>query len=348
MRSEHRIGWWLIGMCALVFAMVVVGGATRLTDSGLSITEWRPVTGAIPPLTDAGWQEEFNKYRQIPEYQRVNKGMSLAEFQFIYYWEWGHRLLGRLIGAAFLIGFLYFLLTRQVPRPLIPKLVLMFILGGAQGFLGWYMVQSGLVDRVDVSQYRLTAHLGLALIIFAFMFWVALDLLRGSTPRVKGGMGAVPLVAGVVVGLTFFQIFLGGFVAGLKAGLTYNTWPLMDGSMVPDGLMMMSPWYLNFFENVIAVQFNHRIGAYVLAAGAGVFWWLTRKERPEIRRAGDFLALAVFAQILLGIWTLLAVVPISLGVLHQAGSVVVLTAALYAAHVAFKMPRTIPPEPASA
>ncbi len=333
---RRQVGWWLVAMAGLLFTMVVVGGATRLTDSGLSITEWRPVTGAIPPLSAQAWEEEFAKYRQIPEYEQINRGMSLAEFKVIYYWEWGHRLLGRLIGAAFLAGLVYFHVTRKLDRPLAIRLWALFVLGGLQGALGWYMVQSGLVDRVDVSQYRLAAHLGLALFIFACMVWVACDLIIGPlgrrmTAHGSRGVGAAALA---LSGLVYLQCVIGGFVAGLDAGMTYNTWPLMDGRFVPAGLWDLSPGWTNLFENIATVQFIHRMTAYgaVLAALAlTIFVW--RRPIPlSGRRAVTILGAAVTGQALLGIWTLIAAVPLSLGAAHQAGAVLVLAAAVHAAY----------------
>ena len=253
---------WLLAMAALVFAMVIVGGATRLTDSGLSITEWLPILGAIPPLNDADWLEAFAKYKQIPEYQLVNKGMSLDEFKFIYWWEWAHRFLGRFIGVAFFIPLVLFWLSDRLPRWTKPHLVALFVLGGLQGALGWYMVSSGLVDRVDVSQYRLAAHLSLAVAIFAYLLWLALQLGRARAHAVDVSASAAFLVAAV----TFAQIVLGAFVAGLDAGHGYNTWPLMEGSLVPPGLFSMSPGWVNLFENAMTVQFIHRSFAYAVVA----------------------------------------------------------------------------------
>ncbi len=335
-QAEDRlrpVGWWLIGMCALLFTMIVVGGATRLTESGLSITEWQPVTGVVPPLTDAQWEAELEKYRQIPEYQLINRGMSMADFKVIYYWEWGHRLLGRLIGLAFAAGFAYFAFTRHLGRPLTIKLAAMFLLGGLQGALGWYMVQSGLVDRVDVSQYRLSAHLSLAFIILAFMFWVALDLLAGTRDRPSRAL-PVYRAAVIVTVLIAVQIVLGGFVAGMRAGYTFNTWPLMDGAFVPPGLWAFDPWYLAPFEAPVAAQFLHRMTAYALALGVGIMAVLALRTPlgPGARQAVHLLTLAVLAQIVLGIWTLLAVVPVWLGVMHQGGAALVLFAALNALH----------------
>jgi len=333
-RSHRAIAIWLLLVAGLVFAMILVGGATRLTDSGLSITEWKPVTGAIPPLSDDAWQSEFDKYQQIPEYQLVNRGMSIGEFKSIYYWEWGHRLLGRLIGVAFLIPFLWFLLMRKIERDRVPRLVVLFVLGGMQGALGWFMVMSGLSDRVDVSQYRLAAHLGLAFVIYAGLVWTALDYLRGTWGLVKPAQNLFGgLVAGMAL-LIFLQIIIGAFVAGLDAAFVYNTWPLIDGALVPDGLLSQSPWISNFFENHLTVQFLHRMTAYlVLAGGAGLWIYGRRIGFPKrVQKALNMLLAMIALQVLLGIWTLLAVVPLSLGLLHQAGAVLSLSAVFYLLH----------------
>ena len=325
--AARRMAVWLFVMCGLVAAMVIVGGATRLTDSGLSITEWRPVTGAIPPLSEEAWQEELQKYRQIPEYQQINYGMSLDEFKFIYWWEWGHRMLGRIIGLAFFVPMVFFIATRQTARPLALKLVGLFVLGGLQGALGWYMVQSGLSERVDVSQYRLAAHLSLAVILFGLMFWLALSLWPVRRVEAPRGLylGAVLLTVGV-----FAQMTLGAFVAGLRAGRTFNTWPLMDGKFFPDGYFAGTPGFNDLFETIAAVQFNHRIGAYLLVAGAVWFYLAARKTGAEFR--ARLVLISVFAQMLLGIWTVLAATPISLGLLHQGGALIVFAAALYLVH----------------
>lgn len=326
-KAARRIAIWLFVMCGLVAAMVIVGGATRLTDSGLSITEWRPVTGAVPPLSEEAWAAEFEKYKTIPEYEEINYGMSLKAFKAIYWWEWGHRLLGRLIGVAFLFPLIVFVAMRQTKRPLTLKLVGLFLLGGMQGALGWWMVQSGLADRVDVSQYRLAAHLSLAVTLFALMFWLALDLWpsqKMSAPK-NLRIGAVALTAGV-----FLQMMLGAFVAGLRAGRTFNTWPLMDGEFFPDGYFSGGPGLTDLFETVAAVQFNHRIGAYLIAAGALWFYLASRKTALESR--ARLILAAVGLQIVLGVWTVLAATPISLGLLHQAGALGVLAAALFATH----------------
>lgn len=326
-RKRQAVSNWLFVMCALVALMVIVGGATRLTDSGLSITEWKPVTGAIPPLSDAHWQAEFEKYRQIPEYQIVNRGMTLGEFKEIYWWEWGHRFLGRLIGLAFLLPLIFFAARGYVRGALAWKLGALFVLGGLQGALGWYMVKSGLTERVDVSQYRLAAHLALAVLLFALMFWLALELRFGKAPAQRSRLfaGALALTAGV-----YAQMILGAFVAGLRAGRTFNTWPLMDGRFFPDGYFAGAPRLLDLFETIAAVQFNHRIGAYLLAAGA-VWFYLSARATPAERAAQIALA-AIVAQMLLGIVTVISATPLWLGLLHQAGALCVLAAALYAAY----------------
>ena len=328
-RADSAIRVWLGSVITLIFAMVVVGGATRLTGSGLSITEWKPILGAIPPLSAADWQEAFDKYRQIPQYQLVNKGMSLAEFQFIYWWEWAHRFLGRFIGVAFAIPFITFAFAGYIRRDLAPSLVALFALGALQGFMGWYMVQSGLVDRVSVSQYRLAAHLGLAAIIYAAMIWVALGV---GQPARAMKRGWVWLSAAGLLVFSFIQIVLGAFVAGMKAGFAYNTWPLMDGAFVPDGLFVMQPWQINLFENALSVQFNHRMAAYLLFAWTiGHAVAMVRANRIG-RVSAVALAGAVTLQAVLGIWTLVAQVPLSLGLVHQAGAFVVLAIAVYHLH----------------
>jgi cytochrome c oxidase assembly protein subunit 15 len=317
---------WLYGVAAMVFALVVVGGATRLTDSGLSITEWRPLMGIIPPLTDADWHDVFDKYRQIPEYKLVNRGMSLDAFKFIFWWEWGHRFLARMVGFAFAIPFVYFLVRRRLPSSLSWKLAGLFALGGLQGAIGWYMVASGLVDRVDVSHYRLALHLSVAFLIFALLLWSAFSLLpaRATHSPIAPSAGQ-RLTARLLLALIFVQVAAGALVAGLKAGLTYNTWPLMDGQLVPDGLLVVKPWYLNPFENVAMVQFNHRLLAYVILAT--VLWHAISIARrgldKEIRASSTLLAVSVMAQAMLGIWTLLAVVPLQLGLAHQGLAAVV-------------------------
>jgi heme a synthase len=325
---------WLSIVAALVFLMVSLGGATRLTGSGLSITEWQPIMGTLPPLSEAAWQEAFDKYRQIPQYELVNRGMSLSAFKVIYWWEWTHRFLGRLIGAVFLLPFLYFLATGQIGRSLMARLAGIFALGGLQGFIGWYMVRSGLAKRVDVSQYRLALHLALAAAIFGALLWVAVSLrpARPNEARARPFQAQAP--AALIAALVFVQIVAGAFVAGLKAGAGYNTWPLMEGRLIPEGLDAMSPWWVNLFENALTVQFNHRLVAYVIAlAVAWHLWSLLRGTSGGAARvSGLVLAGAVLGQIALGILTLLAQVPIPLALLHQAGALAVFGAALWHWH----------------
>jgi cytochrome c oxidase assembly protein subunit 15 len=330
--SAKPVALWLLVCCALIFAMVVLGGVTRLTRSGLSIVEWDPIMGAVPPLTQTRWEETFEKYKQTPEYTKVNSGMSIEEFKGIFYVEWAHRLLGRLIGAVFLIPFLYFLVRRHITRELAPKLIVMFVLGGLQGALGWYMVKSGLVDIPRVSPYRLTAHLAFAVVIYAYMFWTALGLLytpgARPTPRGLGRFGVA------VTALIFLMILSGGFVAGNKAGFAFNTFPWMNGRFVPEGVSAMQPLWSNLFENIATVQFNHRLLAYLLCLVIPVFWWhAMRVALPaRTRRAVHFLLGWLVVQVLLGITTLLYVVPIPLAAAHQAGALVLFSLALAIQH----------------
>ena len=332
-QHDRAIALWLAVCCAVIFFMVVLGGVTRLTGSGLSMVEWEPILGVLPPLNELQWQEAFEKYRAYPEYRLKNMGMDLAGFKEIFWLEYFHRLLGRGIGLLFALPFLYFLLRGHIDRPLVPPLVALFVLGGLQGLMGWYMVQSGMVDDPHVSQYRLTAHLLLAIVIYAWMFWLVLDLLRGrgrATIRdgwVTGGYA--------LTGLVLLTIASGGFVAGLRAGFTYNTFPLMNGRLIPEGLMLMEPFWRNFFENITTVQFDHRVLAMLLTVLVGVFWWAARRRAGsrQLRLALDILLAAMLAQFILGIATLLLVVPIPLAAAHQAGALVLLSAILNAVHV---------------
>jgi cytochrome c oxidase assembly protein subunit 15 len=332
--GANAVRVWLFSVAALIFLMVSLGGATRLTGSGLSITEWQPIMGAVPPLSDAAWQEAFEKYKQIPQYQHVNRGMSLAAFKLIYWWEWTHRFLGRLIGAAFLLPFLCFLAMGQLARPLIWKLAGIFALGGLQGFIGWYMVSSGLADRISVSQYRLALHMTLAIAIFGAVLWVALSIGPVRRQRASATPSGLEAAAAGIAALVLLQIVAGAFVAGLNAGAGYNTWPLMDGRLIPQGLGAISPWWLNLFENALTVQFNHRLLAYAITIA--VLWHLwslyRRQSDSRLRTSGVVLAGAVIAQAGLGIWTLLAHVPIPLALLHQAGAVVLFGVALWHWH----------------
>jgi cytochrome c oxidase assembly protein subunit 15 len=323
---------WLFLCCGLIFLMVVVGGVTRLTLSGLSITEWKPVIGIVPPLSAADWTAEFARYQQIPEYRAIHFAMSLDEFKSIYYWEYLHRLLGRLIGVAFAVPFIWFLVRRRLPRNLAPPLAGILLLGFLQGALGWYMVESGLADRVEVSQYRLVAHLALALAIYAAILWTALGIVRGSPfQEPSPGWRRAADAALVLVALT---ILAGGFVAGTRAGLTYNTFPLMDGRLVPAGYAQLHPLWLNWFENVAAVQFDHRVLAVATATAVFLLWAAgLRANLPKpARKALHALLAAAVLQVALGISTLLLVVPIPLAAAHQAGAVLLLTAAIVLRH----------------
>jgi cytochrome c oxidase assembly protein subunit 15 len=331
---DRGLAIWLLVCCALVFAMVVVGGITRLTHSGLSIVEWQPIVGTLPPLDEKAWHEAFQKYRQTPEFLQVNPEMNLAGFKRIFWWEYFHRLLGRVTGAVFLLPLLWFALRRKIARSLAWKLAAIFALGGLQGAMGWYMVQSGLVDDPRVSQYRLTAHLGFAVLIYAAMLWIALDLLLPRTPGANASIRGPRRFAFALAALVFVMALSGGLVAGIRAGLAYNSFPLMNGHIVPPGLFVLEPWYLNFFSNIATVQFDHRLIAWLLAFLVLWFWLRVRRSGapPRARLAADSLLAALALQVALGIATLLLVVPIPLAAAHQAGALIVFTAALFAAH----------------
>ncbi len=333
--ADRAIALWLIACAAMIFLMVVIGGITRLTESGLAITEWQPVSGVIPPLDQSQWAAEFDRYRAIPQYVAVHPAMTLAEFKVIFFWEYVHRLWGRLIGVAFAAPFLYFLWQRRISRALAPKLAGLFVLGGLQAALGWYMVESGLAQRIEVSQYRLAAHLGAAVIIYGAMLWVALGLLA---PRAGGGRERRPpalrRALTALLALIFLTLLAGGFVAGLRAGYIYNSFPLMNGYVVPPDYATATPWYLNPFESPAAAQFDHRILAEVTWLTTAAVWlWSRRLDlAPRLRLALHALLAAATVQAALGIATLLLVVPITLAVAHQAGALLLLTAATMARH----------------
>jgi cytochrome c oxidase assembly protein subunit 15 len=336
--QRRAIRLWLYAVAALVLAMVLVGGATRLTESGLSITEWQPVMGALPPMTEAQWQAEFHKYQEIPQYRELNQGMSLAAFKTIFWWEWTHRFLGRAIGVVFLLPFLWFLWRGWVGPGLRAGLWLIFGLGALQGAVGWWMVASGLSDRVEVSQYRLATHLILACVIYVAIVWTARGLDNAGPALMPGRIRAGALALLVLV---LAQIYLGALVAGLRAGHIYNTWPLIDGAFVPEAarLFFDVPWWRNFFENTLTVQFDHRMLAYVVFVAALLHAFRvarTTGQRPALTGAVA-LAVVVTAQAALGIWTLLMVAPISLAMLHQTMAMVVLT--LATVHAQQAMPR---------
>ena len=329
LNTERAVGVWLLVCCFLVFAMVVLGGVTRLTGSGLSMVRWAPLSGAIPPITAAAWEAEFSHYQQSPEFQKVNHHMTVNEFKTIFYVEYFHRLLGRAIGLVFLIPFLVFLWRGRIRGVLIPKLSLMFVLGGLQGLLGWYMVKSGLVDVPRVSPYRLTAHLIVAVAIYAYLFWTALGLLSersGHSTVSPLARGAIGITAMIVV-----TILSGGFVAGLKAGHAFNTFPLMGGQWIPQGYRVAEPFWLNFFETIPAVQFNHRwlaITTFVLVLLFALRAW--RDDAMRMYRAAvGILAMLALIQVSLGISTLVLHVPVVLAAAHQGAALALLTAALY-------------------
>jgi heme a synthase len=349
----RAIRLWLYAVAALVLAMVLVGGATRLTESGLSITEWKPVMGVLPPLSEGAWQAAFEKYQAIPQYREMNRGMSLDAFKTIYWWEWTHRALGRVIGAAYLLPFLFFLWRGWIAPSLRPLLWFIFGLGALQGAVGWWMVASGLAERVEVSQYRLATHLLLACLIYVALIWTARRMSeRAAAPvptRIRAG------AFGLLV-LVLLQIYLGALVAGLRAGYAYNTWPLIDGALVPDAarLFFETPLWRNFFENILTVQFDHRMLAYVIFAVAllhAIDGARTVKEGPA--RIGAFVLFAgALLQVALGIATLMLVVPLPLALAHQALAMLVLTAAtVHAASVipgpsAARSPESIITDPA--
>lgn len=315
---------WLGVVLVAIFALVVVGGATRLTESGLSITEWDPIHGVIPPIGEAQWQEEFELYKQIPQYDQINRGMSLDEFKTIYWWEWAHRFLARSVGVLFAVPLIFFWVTGRVEKRLRWPLVGLFFLGGLQGAVGWWMVASGLTERTDVSQYRLAVHLTLACIIFAAIMWVA----RGLSPHTND---APPTkhsrrAAGALVLLVLFQIYLGALVAGLNAGFTYNTWPLMDGAFIPGGLWVVDPAWLNLFENVKTVQFVHRMVAYAVLIAVFAHMLAALKFGRGTTHANRAIVLfgLVLLQAMIGIATLVMQVPLGWALMHQGGAVIVL------------------------
>ena len=330
--SPRAIVAWLLVCCALVFAMVVVGGVTRLTHSGLSITEWQPIVGMLPPLSATDWNEAFSKYQATPEFREVNRDMTLPEFKRIFWWEYFHRLLGRAIGVVFLVPYLWFLLRNRIPRGYAVPLAGVFVLGGLQGLVGWLMVKSGLGADPRVSQFRLAAHLGLAFAIFGAMLWTALSLLY---TRVAGvSLRGVRRSALAVLALVIVMVLLGALVAGIRAGFAYNTFPLMNGRIVPPEIMMLVPWWKNFFWNMATVQFDHRIVGWLLAFAVPLLWWRLRAPGvpPRARRGGDALLMMVVVQLALGVATLVNVVPLPLAALHQAGALIVFALALNVAH----------------
>jgi len=328
--NNKQVATWLLVCCALVFAMVVLGGVTRLTGSGLSMADWRPVTGVLPPIGDSEWQQVFDIYKETPEFQKKNSHMDVNDFKGIFWLEYLHRLLGRTIGIAFLLPFLFFVWKGDIQKREFPKYTLMFVLGGMQGVLGWYMVKSGLIDDPHVSRYRLTAHLVAAFAIYAYMFWVAMSLLF----PVEGKRHSWFSRTLALTSLISVTILSGGFVAGLKAGKIYNTFPLMGDHWLPPGTMALQPVWRNFFDNMTTVQLDHRLLAISTLIAVVVFWVKARAaDLPgRTRPAVNALLHTVILQVVLGITTLLLAAPVVLGALHQAVAMLLFTVSLYVLH----------------
>ena len=351
-RTAQQIRLWLLICAGMVFVMVILGGTTRLTESGLSMVEWQPLT-LLPPLTEEEWQAEFENYQQYPEFQKVNSWMTAEDFKDIYWLEYIHRLWGRLIGVIFAVPFFWWLLSGQVKGRFALILGGLLVLGGAQGVLGWIMVTSGLVERPDVSQYRLAAHLGLAFVVYGLLIWVALGVKHpGAQLATNQRSDSVTARLSLLTALAVLLVVTSGaFVAGMNAGLIYNTFPLMDGQVIPDGLYDMTPWYMNWFENVMTVQFNHRVLGILMVCFTGCIWWRIRTQphaQSVVTMANALLAMVVI-QAGLGIATLLLVVPLALALAHQTGALIVFTLAVIMArmmHPAGKADKLRSPSPA--
>ncbi len=324
--ARRAIRLWLMALFALVVVMIAVGGLTRLTDSGLSITEWKPVTGALPPLSAEAWDAEFDKYKQIPEYQQQNAGMSMAEFKVIYWWEWGHRQLGRVIGLVWAAGFAYFALRREIPTGWMGRLLLLGALGGLQGAIGWWMVSSGLEGgRLDVAPYRLATHLGLAFIILGLICWYVLKLGRRESDLMQARRDGDAKLKRMSTGLmhaSYLQVVLGALVAGNDAGRTYTDWPLMGGEVFPSLAFEFAPWWRNFFEGEALVQFNHRLLGYLIFVFGLIVWRASRRSaKRATKQAFDWVAVMLFGQMVLGVGTVLYAAPWHLAIVHQLGAV---------------------------
>jgi heme a synthase len=331
LENRTKVARWLFVLCGLVFAMIILGGVTRLTGSGLSMVDWRPIVGVLPPLDAEGWERAFERYRESPEFRLVNPDMDVEGFKGIFWLEYLHRLLGRLIGLVFAVPFLWFVWKGYIRKREWPKYALMFVLGGLQGLLGWYMVKSGLVDNPRVSQYRLAAHLTAAVAIYAYMFWVGLSLLQRGQETVRHPWFGRTLALTVLVSIT---VLSGAFVAGLDAGLVFNTFPKMGEYWIPPGALALEPWWLNFFENVATVQFDHRLLAVTTFVAIVVYWWFAgRTAMPDRlrRRVNGLLHVAVL-QVALGVSTLLLMVPMLLAAAHQATALILFTLILYLCH----------------
>jgi cytochrome c oxidase assembly protein subunit 15 len=326
-RSRRAVAFWLLTVAAIILGMVVIGGLTRLTGSGLSITQWDPIMGAIPPLNDAQWQDAFAKYQRIPQYIHENAGMSLAAFKGIFWWEWAHRLLGRLLGVLFFVPFVWFAWTGAITRTEWPRMIGLFLLGGLQGLVGWWMVMSGLETRVSVAPYRLAIHLGVALILLVAMVWTALEYIR--LPQKSSRAAPWPRLPTVFAAMIYVQMLLGALVAGLHAGLIYNTWPSMDGRAFPENAFFSAPWWINFFENPGLAQFDHRIGAYIIAVAAIFIGNGARRTAGWARFSGLCALNLTLLQLVLGIATLLLQAPEFLAAAHQLVAALLLCTAVW-------------------
>ncbi|WP_341215589.1 COX15/CtaA family protein [uncultured Wocania sp.] len=331
-KDNKKVIYWLLTGCVLIFIMVIIGGITRLTDSGLSISNYKLITGTIPPLNETEWQDAFELYQQYPEYQKLHSHFTISDFKSIYFWEWLHRLIGRVIGLVFIIPFLYFLVTKQLSKKTIKKCLVLLILGGFQGFLGWYMVKSGLVDMPDVSHYRLAAHLTTAFLTFAATLWVALDLFYPNKKPINIKFRNLITISYIIL---IIQIIYGAFVAGLKAGLLHNHWPLMnENKFMHHTVYILEPFYKNLIENPSGIQFIHRILAYFVVISILILWYKTRKMAiTKLQKKGiNALLILVVFQFLLGIFTILYAVPLWLGVAHQIGAFFLLSAMTFTLH----------------
>jgi cytochrome c oxidase assembly protein subunit 15 len=320
---------WLITACLLIFAMVVIGGVTRLTHSGLSIVEWKPLMGALPPMDQVSWSEKFELYKQFPEYQKLYSDMTLAEFKTIFFWEYLHRTVGRLIGIVFLIPFIVMIIFKKLNPRWIKRLLIMFILGGIQAFLGWFMVRSGLIENPYVSHYRLAAHLILAFILMGYIFWSVMDLLKPGK-RANGSHLMINL-SWIFLGLVLIQVIYGAFTAGLKAGFAFNTFPKMGTTWLPPGYFALTPALNNFTANPFFVQFLHRTMGWILIIYMGTVWYFSRNQAQSVHQSNALKIVSawIIIQFLLGVVTLILVVPLTAAVLHQAGAVILFLLSLY-------------------
>jgi len=330
--NDKQVAIWLLFVAAVIFFMIILGGVTRLTHSGLSMVDWNPIMGTIPPITEADWMTTFSRYQEFPEYQKVNRGMTLEAFKSIFYFEYFHRVLGRLIGLLFLAPFMFFWFKGAIRRPMLPQMIAMFVLGGLQGLLGWYMVKSGLVKDPQVSQYRLTAHLISAVLIYSYILWVAFGLLKIPNDRVvDDAERKLYRYAIALTSLMILMIASGGFVAGTKAGFAYSTFPLMDGQFIPKGMYTLQPFWSNWFENITTIQFNHRMFAYLLVLIVPLFCFAVRRlgGTNRSRLAAHLLLAMLVIQVTLGVATILLKVPVVIAASHQGGAVLLLSIIIF-------------------